>query len=159
MMHARAHELMIWLACIAALMLAGLRTPVRAEPLFVALDHARVVALGAPAGSVILGNPSLADVSLHSAQALIVTGKSAGQTNLIVLDGAGHEIAHLIIRVGPASAGHVAVFRGGERQTLLCAPVCQPVAVPGDDQAAFDAASSAASRKLGMGAAAVSAPR
>jgi hypothetical protein len=151
------HVIMGWLFIVAAATAGG--PPARSEALFVALDHARMVDLSAPADSIILGNPALADVSLHSARALIVTGKSTGQTNLIVLDRTGHEIAHLIIRVGPATAGHVAVFRGGERQTLLCAPVCQPMAVPGDDPAAFDAALSAATRKLGMGAAAASAPR
>jgi Flp pilus assembly secretin CpaC len=96
-------------------------------------NQARVLRLNAPAATVIIGNPGVADVTIQDPQTLILTGKTYGQTNLIVLDAAGNPIADTLIEVIRTQAEVVTVFNGQAQMTLACEPVCQITATLGDD--------------------------
>ncbi len=101
--------------------------------ILVNVNMARVLRINAPAATVIIGNPGIADVTIQDSQTLILTGKSYGQTNLIVLDSAGNPIADTLIEVIQTSDDVVTVYMGLARITLACEPVCQPTATLGDD--------------------------
>jgi len=102
-------------------------------PIDVNVNMARVLRISAPAATVIVGNPGIADVTIQDPQTLILTGKSYGQTNLIVLDNMGEPIADTLVEVVQMQAGVMTVFQGQLRTTLTCAPVCQPTVTMGDD--------------------------
>jgi len=97
------------------------------------VNMARVLRINAPAATVIIGNPGIADVAIQDPQTLILTGKSYGQTNLIVLDNAGNPIADTLVEVVQTHADVVTVYMGEMRSTLACVPVCQPTISLGDD--------------------------
>src|SRR3972149_3054878 len=59
----------------------------------VLVDQATLVRLDRPAAEIVVGNPSIADVSVESGKVLVVTGKSFGETNLIVMDADGKACA------------------------------------------------------------------
>ena len=135
-----------------ALMLASLMTPVPAfaqsgAPINVSVNMARVLRISAPAATVIVGNPGIADVTIQDPMTLILTGKSYGQTNLIVLDSMGEPIADTLLEVVQMQAGTTTVYQGLARTTVSCAPVCQPVIMMGDD-AGFSGQALASSRLL-----------
>ncbi|SFV36610.1 Pilus formation protein N terminal region [Devosia crocina] len=121
----------------AALALLSLSAPqVQAQdagPISVNVNMARVLRISAPAATVIVGNPGIADVTIQDPQTLILTGKSYGQTNLIVLDGRGEPIADTLLEVVQMQAGVTTIYQGQLRTTVTCAPVCQPTATLGDD--------------------------
>ncbi len=102
-------------------------------PITVNVNMARVLRISAPAATVIVGNPGIADVTIQDPQTLILTGKSYGQTNLIVLDSVGEPIADTLIEVSQMQAGVMTVYQGQNRTSLACAPVCQPIVMMGDD--------------------------
>lgn len=102
-------------------------------PIQVNVNMARVLRISAPAATVIVGNPGIADVTIQDPQTLVLTGKSYGQTNLIVLDSFGEPIADTLLDVVQMQAGVTTVYQGQLRTTLACAPVCQPVIMMGDD--------------------------
>jgi Flp pilus assembly secretin CpaC len=102
-------------------------------PINVNVNMARILRINASAATVIVGNPGVADVTIQDPQTLILTGKSYGQTNLIVLDSAGNPIADTLIEVVQMQAGVVTVYQGQARTSLACAPVCQSVVMMGDD--------------------------
>jgi len=102
-------------------------------PIDVKVNMARVLRISAPAATVIVGNPGIADVTIQDPQTLVLTGKSFGQTNLIVLDSLGEPIADTLIEVVQMQAGLTTVYQGQLRTTLACAPVCQPTVMMGDD--------------------------
>lgn len=115
---------------------SGLASPVAAAdgaPINVNVNMARILRINASAATVIIGNPGIADVTIQDPQTLILTGKSFGQTNLIVLDSAGNPIADTMIEVVQMQAGVVTVYQGQARTSLACAPVCQAVVMMGDD--------------------------
>ncbi|MCP8885258.1 pilus assembly protein N-terminal domain-containing protein [Devosia sp. XJ19-1] len=125
-------------AAIALLLSATLAGPMPAlaqdgAPISVNVNMARVLRISAPAATVIVGNPGIADVTIQDPQTLILTGRSYGQTNLIVLDSRGEPVADTLVEVVQMSAGVMTVYQGQSRTTLACAPVCQPVVMMGDD--------------------------
>ena len=122
--------------------------PVSAEgtaaPVSVKVNMARILRISSPANTVIIGNPRVADVTIQDPQTLVLTGKSYGQTNMIVLDAQGSAIADTLIEVVQAQADIVTVYMGASRTTLACAPVCQPTIMLGDDES-FSASTAASS--------------
>ncbi|WP_055047753.1 pilus assembly protein N-terminal domain-containing protein [Devosia sp. A16] len=123
---------------LAALAIAStLLTPIAAlgesAPVSVKVNMARILRINAPAATVIVGNPGIADVAIQDPQTLVLTGKSYGQTNLIVLDAQGNPIADTMLEVVQEQAGLVTVYQGNRRTSLACEPVCQPIVMLGDD--------------------------
>ncbi|MGH6866829.1 MAG: pilus assembly protein N-terminal domain-containing protein [Methyloceanibacter sp.] len=53
------------------------------------IDQATPLRLERSAAEIMVGNPSIADVSVQSGKVLVVTGKSFVKTNLIVIDADG----------------------------------------------------------------------
>lgn len=96
-------------------------------------NMARVLRINAPAATVIVGNPAIADVTIQDPQTLILTGKSYGRTNMIILDAAGEPVADTVVEVTQLSGDTVTVLMGGDRISLACAPHCQPAIMLGDD--------------------------
>jgi Flp pilus assembly secretin CpaC len=103
------------------------------EPISVKANMARILRISAPASTVIIGNPGVADVTIQDPQTLVLTGKSYGQTNLIVLDSMGNPIADTLVEVIQAQADLMTVYLGNARTTLVCSPTCQPTIMLGDD--------------------------
>ncbi len=123
-------------ALVVALPVANPVLLARAEttdPVTVKVNMARILRISAPAATVIVGNPAVADVTIQDPQTLVLTGKSFGQTNLIVLDAQGNPIADTVMEVVSNSANNVTVFSGLKRTTVACAPDCNPTANLGDD--------------------------
>ncbi|MDB5589048.1 MAG: pilus assembly protein [Devosia sp.] len=125
-------------ALVLLLSLALAASPVSAwaeddAPITVNVNMARVLRINSPAATVIVGNPGIADVTIQDPQTLVLTGKSFGQTNLIVLDGNGNPVADTLIDVVQLQAGTMTVYQGAARTSLACAPVCQPTIMLGDE--------------------------
>src|SRR6218665_2906192 len=119
----------------AGLLFGSLVPVVAAEsaPVSVKVNMARILRINTPASTVIIGNPGVADVTIQDPQTLVLTGKSYGQTNLIVLDSAGNPIADTLVSVVQGQGDLVTVYMGDARTTVSCAPVCQPMIMLGDD--------------------------
>ncbi len=107
-------------------------------PIDVTIDFAKVMRLDAPAHTIIIGNPGIADASIDDEKTLVLTGKTAGTTNLIVLDASGHEVLNSVVRVSSDIRALTTVFYGANRQTFSCAPVCEQVISVGDQKDKFD---------------------
>ena len=128
-----AFVLALALACVPAMPRGG-----AAETVTVVLDQAQLMKLPDKVGTIIIGNPLIADVSLQAGGTMVITGKGYGATNLIVLDRAGATILTSTIQVvGPIDA--VVVYRGVDRESYSCAPKCERRITLGDAPPYFDA--------------------
>lgn len=107
------------------------------ETVMVTVDQAKVIRLPEKAQTVIVGNPSIADVSVQKNGVVVVTGKSFGVTNLIALDSTGSLLAESLVRVRAASDSILTVQRGLERESYSCTPTCQPAMQLGDANTYF----------------------
>ena len=101
---------------------------------FVDIDHARVVRMPEGAQTLIIGNPLIADVTmLKTNRLMVVTGKSFGSTNLILLDPTGNQVGEEIITV-TQPMDKLVVLRGARRESYSCAPDCAPAVDLADDK-------------------------
>ena len=125
-------------ALLAALTLfAG---PVRAEtpPIVAIIDQARLVKIPAGTETLIIGNPTIADVTLlKQNNMMILTPRSYGETNFIALDAQGNPVAQSMIQVINGTDTLV-VQRGMARESYSCSPRCQPTERLGDDSKYLD---------------------
>jgi hypothetical protein len=101
-------------------------------PLEVMLDRATISQVPEGTKTLVVGSPIIADVTLiKGSNAMVVTGKGFGETNLIALDGDGKPLLTQVIRVLPASSVLV-VQRGMDRESYSCTPQCMPSVQLGD---------------------------
>jgi Flp pilus assembly secretin CpaC len=115
------------------LLMAGPALAEATDPISVQVNMARILRISAPAATVIIGNPGVADITIQDPQTLVLTGRSYGQTNLIILDAAGNPVADTVVSVVQGQTDFITVYMGNMRTTLACEPVCQPTIMLGDD--------------------------
>lgn len=145
----------------AAAMLAspavGLAEPT-ADTIAVNVDQAKLVRLPGKVATIVVGNPLIADVTLQPGGMIVVTGKGYGATNFIALDRGGEILVDRQIQVEGPSDRLVTVFRGIERESYSCLPICQRRVTLGDSDNYFSTtmgqAGSLSSSASGSGAAA-----
>ena len=126
-----------------------------AEDIEVEIDEATLVKLERQAGQVIIGNPSIADVSVQNGHLLAITGKSFGVTNLIVVDGKGNQILNKNVSVGIDNNRYVTVHKGRARASYHCTPTCQTALIPGDNSDHFEGMSKELRNKFGIAQSAI----
>jgi hypothetical protein len=141
---------------ICALLAASVGRPATAETVTdndvnVLVDQASLLPIERPAAEIVVGNPSIADVSVHNSKLLIVTGKSYGTTNLIVMDPQGKVVASRRLIVEEPRTGLVSFYKGSSRFTMDCAPSCTPPLVIGDSSAHFEMISGQIKTKQSIG--------
>lgn len=112
-------------------------TPAQANEVRVALDQAAALPLSAPASGIVIGNPSIAGVSIQSERLLFVTGRSYGSTNLVVVGKDGARVGEFRLTVVPDESGAVMLTRGSQMVRLDCAPTCRRRPDISDDPGAF----------------------
>lgn len=135
-------------AALAAFM--ALASQAAAAPLSVGIDMAAPVRLDRPAASVVVGNPSIADVQIESPTLVFLQGRNYGTTNLIALDGEGKVILQTAVTVTSAKRLDVTLERGiGGRITYACSGRCEQAAMPGDEPGLAKAVLDMATAKSG----------
>jgi len=106
-------------------------------PVMVTVDRAKVFRIEDGASAVIVGNPFIADVAMFDQNTVVITGKSYGTTNLVILDADNKPIVDEVITVRASEEDTVSVYRKTARATLSCNPTCEPTLRLGDDVDAF----------------------
>jgi Flp pilus assembly secretin CpaC len=127
------------------------------DKIAVYVDQAKLLKIPAKAATIIIGNPLIADVTLQSGGVVVVTGKGYGATNFIAMDRSGDVLVDRQIQVEGPIEQLVTVYRGVERESYSCMPVCQRRITLGDGEhyfkAAIDQAGSLSSQAAGAAAA------
>ncbi len=112
--------------------------PASAADLIVRYDQSQLLRLPRPATEIIIGNPSIADVSLQGGNLLVVTGKTFGITNVIALDADRNVIQDQRVVVERDDRRVVNLHKGGTRFTYSCSPNCETNLTIGDDKGYFE---------------------
>ena len=107
------------------------------KQLLVTIDRAKVVRIGTPADTIIVGNPSIVDATIQDARTIVLTGRNFGVTNMIILDSNGEAIVDETIVVQGHETNTVRIYRQAVRETLACSPVCESTLTIGDDTGKF----------------------
>jgi Flp pilus assembly secretin CpaC len=122
----------------------------------VAVDQAKLIKIPSRAVTIVVGNPMIADVTLQNGGVIIVTGKGYGATNFIAMDRSGEVLVDRVIQVEGPIEQLVTVYRGVDRESYSCLPVCQRRVTLGDGENFFkstiDQAGSLSSQASGAAA-------
>lgn len=107
-----------------------------AEDVILKTDQTSLLMLSADPGTIVVGNPGIADVTLNGRQ-LFMHGKSPGSTNLMILDTGGNKLADMYLTVTNDNRNLISVYSGSTkgtatRNTFSCVPDCEPAMVAGD---------------------------
>ena len=132
---AARHAALISLAA-AAFLAPG--APAGAGDLIVRYDQSQLLRLPRPVSEIIIGNPSIADVSLQGGNLLVITGKTFGITNIIALDADRNVIQDQRVMVERDDQKVVNLHKGSTRFTYSCTPNCEPNLTIGDDKNFFE---------------------
>ena len=100
------------------------------------LDQAALLKLPEGTATLVIGNPLIADAAVQGGT-MVITAKSYGRTNLVVLDRNGGTVAEYPIQVVGPSEHTVVMYRGVERETYSCAPKCEKRITIGDSMQYF----------------------
>ena len=143
------------LAFVAAFGSQPARAGAPLETLTINLDEAKVARLPQGTSTLVVGNPMIADVTmLKSSDAMVLTGKGYGETNLIALDSGGAIILEKRLRVLP-NRSVVVLQNGASRVSYSCNPDCMPTVQLGDDPKSFSEAGGEITTRNGYAAGAV----
>ena len=117
---------LLLLGAAALLTLPGLAIA-QSGRISVEIDQAQRAQLSGPAGSVIVRNPAIADVTVVDANTLYITGKGYGVTEVIAVDPIGRTVfqSQVVVTAGDGS-GRVRVWRGAQATEMACAASCSP---------------------------------
>jgi hypothetical protein len=111
-----------------------------ADVIAVNVDQAKLVRLPARVTTIVVGNPLIADVALQTGGIVVVTGKGYGATNFVAMDRAGEILDDRLIEVQGPIDQLVTVYRGVDRESWSCKPICQRRVTLGDGDNYFKAA-------------------
>jgi Flp pilus assembly secretin CpaC len=121
------------------IVMAAGRVAMAADSINVHVDQAAIVKMPENVGTLVVGNPLIADVAVQPGGLLIVTGKGYGATNLVALDRRGNVLMERSVRVAGPRDSTVVVYRGVERETYSCQPNCERRVTLGDSPNYFGA--------------------
>ena len=103
------------------------------DAISVNVDQAKLFKLPNRVATIVVGNPLIADVALQNGGIIVVTGKGYGATNFIALDRSGEVLVDRTIVVEGPTDRLVTVYRGVDRETYSCMPLCQRRVTLGDE--------------------------
>jgi hypothetical protein len=101
------------------------------------VDQAKLVKLPERVATIVVGNPLIADVTMQPGGIIIVTGKGYGATNFIAMNRAGEVLVDRVIQVEGPTDQVVTIYRGVDRESYSCMPICQRRVTLGDSENYF----------------------
>jgi Pilus formation protein N terminal region len=137
---------------------AGLAEPL-ANTVAVNVDQAKLVKLPARVATIVVGNPLIADVALQAGGVMVVTGKGYGATNFIAMDRSGEVLVDRTIQVEGPTDQVITVYRGVDRESYSCMPICQRRITLGDGDTYFKSAMDQAGTLSNQAGGAAAAPK
>ena len=108
-----------------------------ADQITVEANKSKAVRLKGAASAIVVGNPNLADVAVHSDRLIFVTGKTYGTTNLLIFDDEGRQLYSGDIVVTSSPTALLTVNRGGQTNTYDCSDKCRGILAIGDEHSQF----------------------
>ncbi len=110
-----------------------------AESVVLESDKTVMVSMAERPGTVVVGNPAIADVSING-KTIFLHGRGFGNTNIIVLDVTGQQLANFDVLIKQAQSEAVTILaaRTGTglpimRSSYQCAPTCEATLQIGDN--------------------------
>lgn len=107
-----------------ALSLLAASAAVAGQRTVIEKNHVMRVTLSAPAGSVIVGNPDIADVNIVDSRTIYILGKGFGSSAVTVTGRDGRALFDGEVVVTAPQKGGITVYKGLKPSLMVCSNVC-----------------------------------
>jgi len=94
------------------------------QRLVVEKNHTVRVSLNAPASSVIVGNPEIADVNVVDSRTVYILGKGFGNSSVTITGHDGRALFDGEVAVTAVRQGAITVYKGLKPSLMVCTNVC-----------------------------------
>jgi Flp pilus assembly secretin CpaC len=94
------------------------------QRLVVEKNHTVRVTLNAPASSVIVGNPEIADVNVIDSRTVYILGKGFGNSSVTITGRDGRALFDGEVAVTAVRQGAITVYKGLKPSLMVCTNVC-----------------------------------
>lgn len=111
-------------AIVAAVGLMAAVPALAGQPVTVEKNHTLRVTLVAPAGTVVVGNPDIADVTVVDSRTLYIVGKGFGSSAVTVAGRDGRSLFDGEVTVTAPQRGAITVYKGLKPSLMVCTNVC-----------------------------------
>jgi len=95
-----------------------------AQRLVVEKNHSARISLGGAAGSVIVANPDIADVTVVDSRTVYIVGKGFGNSSVIITDQMGRPLFDGEVVVTASQKGAITVYKGLKPSLMVCSTIC-----------------------------------
>lgn len=109
-----------------------------AQQIVVEANKSSALKIEGNAASVVIGDPRVADVAVHDANLIFITGRTFGTTNLLIFNQEGKQLYSGDVVVTTNTSNLVSVNRAGLTNTYDCAPRCRSALAVGDEAGYFE---------------------
>jgi len=144
-----AHSIRLTGLAIAAAFLVTAGSASATEQLVLKTDQTLLLPITAEVGTVIVGNPTFADVTVDGNR-VFLHGKAYGSTNIILMDQKGEPLMDYEVTVQNGGSNDVALYKAGSRFSYVCAPDCEATFEIGDNATWFGIMSGQASTRTAL---------
>jgi Flp pilus assembly secretin CpaC len=112
------------LAVAGALSLVAVSATASGQRTVIEKNHVMRVSLSAPAGSVIVANPDIADVNIVDSRTIYILGKGFGSSAVTVTGRDGKPLFDGEIVVTAVQKGGITVYKGLKPSLMVCSNIC-----------------------------------
>lgn len=112
------------LAAAIAVMALAAPSAFAGQRVIVEKNHVMRVTLSAPAGSVIVGNPDIADVNVVDSRTVYIMGKGFGNSAVTITGRDGKPLFDGEVVVSGVQQGAITVYKGLKPSLMVCSNVC-----------------------------------
>lgn len=107
-----------------ALMSLAANSAMAAQRVVVEKNHTQRLSLSGSAGSVIVANPEIADVTVIDSRTVYIMGKGFGNSQVTITDRGGRVLFDGEIVVTAVQKGAITVYKGLKPSLMVCSNVC-----------------------------------
>ena len=107
-----------------------------AQEIVLMADQSQIMKLPQPPATLVVGNPSIADVTIDG-NSLFFHPRGYGLTNVLALDAKGRKLGDYLVRVIYDDSYSVSMYDPAGRQTYSCRRDCEPTLRIGDERNFF----------------------
>jgi Flp pilus assembly secretin CpaC len=94
------------------------------QRLVVEKNHTVRVSLNAPASSIVVGNPEIADVNVVDSRTVYILGKGFGNSSVTITGKDGRALFDGEVAVTAVRQGAITVYKGLKPSLMVCTNVC-----------------------------------
>ncbi|MCA3561944.1 MAG: pilus assembly protein N-terminal domain-containing protein [Aestuariivirga sp.] len=127
----RFHRTLSFVALGMATSISAASAVHAAQEIVLIADQSKIVTLPEAPATVVIGNPSVADVTMDG-QSLFFHPRAWGLTNVVALDAKGRKLGDYLVRVIFEDRYSVSMYSPAGRKTYTCPRDCEPALRIGD---------------------------